>query len=65
MRTHVDLRLLQEVREFSLRYSCEDCGYFVPGTLSCALEYPNQEHVRRQLEAGDLLVFCKEFELTG
>jgi len=57
--------LLKDVREFELRFNCEDCGYFVPATQRCALEYPNQEHLKRALEGADFVVFCKEFELAG
>lgn len=63
MRGRVDLRLLQEVREFELRFSCEDCAYFIPLSQRCALEYPNHEHLKRPLQNAAFVVFCKEFEL--
>ncbi len=55
------LRLQAE--RFSLRYTCEDCVYFLPDAPrgdGCVHGYPNQEHLRR---AAGPIVFCKEYEL--
>ena len=60
---HDEQQLRQEAVRFALRYTCEDCVYFLPDGPpghGCVHGYPNGEHLRR--ERGPI-VFCKEFEL--
>jgi hypothetical protein len=63
MRQRVDLQLLDEVRRFELRATCESCVHFAELTRGCAQGYPNHEHLHRKLAEGEEVVFCKEFEL--
>ena len=65
MRTPVDLRLLEEAQRFQLRFSCESCAHYEPSAGGCANGYPNHDHRARELNAGEWLIFCKEFELSG
>jgi hypothetical protein len=64
LRTLVTLELLQEARQFDLRYTCDDCVHFVGGASGerCAHGYPLGERRERVLRPGDDLAFCKEFE---
>jgi hypothetical protein len=71
MKTPVDEQLIAEIKAFELRFCCDHCAHGMPesvshssreGGLRCSLLYPIGERVR-PLAAGDLLVFCKEFEL--
>ncbi len=58
-----DEALRREAGAFSLRYTCEDCVYFLPDAPpgdSCAHGYPNLAHLRRP---DGPIVFCKEYEL--
>jgi hypothetical protein len=64
MRQPIDQKLLDQIRDHKLRFTCGDCLYFTPGG-TCAHFWPNHDH-RRVPVAGDLgkdLVFCKEFDL--
>jgi hypothetical protein len=51
----------EEQQKFSLRFCCEDCGHFDRAADRCSHEWPNDKH--RADQVGELLVFCKEFEL--
>ena len=61
MRVLVDERLIGDIRRYALRFTCRDCVHFLPGTGTCAHEWPNQEHLA--LPAAGEFLFCKEFEL--
>lgn len=63
MITKVDPRLIREVTEFRLRYSCEACVHFVAEDERCAHEYPVEQHREVAIEQRRVLVFCKEYEL--
>lgn len=64
MRIDVDERLLREVEECRLRYTCEHCVHFDELGGDCSQGYPSAEHRQRALEVGRVLVFCKLFEAT-
>jgi len=51
----------EERERFSLRFSCEDCGHFDRAGERCRHEWPNERH--RAAFTGELIDFCKEFEL--
>jgi len=62
--------LLEEVRQFSLRSSCQHCLYFLEDSERCLHEWPNDEQKRWPLDAPDAngerpatMSLCKEFEL--
>jgi hypothetical protein len=61
MRATVDPRFLHDWVAHSLRFTCEDCLYFLAESQVCAHEWPTDEH---RLPLRDVVVFCKEFELT-
>ncbi|MBI2393899.1 MAG: hypothetical protein HYV09_30285 [Deltaproteobacteria bacterium] len=72
MKTRVDLRLLEEVRRFDLRFTCDDCAHFARssdvsaggdggGAERCAHGWPRGER-SRPLSPGEQIEFCKEFE---
>lgn len=44
MQTKIDQRLLDEVEQFSLRFTCDDCEHFEAASEGCSLGFPNQEH---------------------
>ena len=60
----VDEALRDEVRRYRLRFLCTDCAQFEEDRGLCSLGYPNDDHVRADLERQDELVFCKHFELA-
>lgn len=62
MRTRVDLRFLVEAKEFSLRFTCDDCAHF--DGERCAHGYPEGERRDRSVREGDEIAFCKEFEAS-
>jgi hypothetical protein len=64
MRQIADSNFIRESSEFSLRASCEHCVYFEPDSELCTEGYPNAEHRRLPVLAGELLCFCKMFELV-
>jgi hypothetical protein len=51
----------EERERFSLRFCCEDCGHFDGAAERCRHDWPNERH--RQAFQGDMIDFCKEFEL--
>ncbi len=59
----VDERLLQEAETFQLRATCEHCVYFVADAGTCSEGYPNQMHRTARKSVGDVVVYCKKFEL--
>jgi hypothetical protein len=61
VRTRVDARLREEAARYALRFACEDCVHFEPGSGRCSLEYPASP--RREALSADVLELCKEFEL--
>ncbi len=65
MKTHVDLRLVEEARDHALRFRCDDCVHFDDASVRCAHEYPVAEHRPGPLTPGMVVVFCKEFDLGG
>jgi hypothetical protein len=69
MKTVVDARLRLEAERFHLRFACEDCAHFHPGSgeadpggARCSLEYPPAP--RRDALEGSDLELCKSFELA-
>ena len=63
METVVDERFREEVRRFSLRFTCESCIHFEPETASCENGFPTGPHRRLRLDSVSRLAFCKMFEL--
>ena len=64
-RSGFDLPLFAEQSaRYALRFTCEQCSYFVVEGQRCSHGYPNHEHqsAHYEQEVSDL-VFCKEFEL--
>ena len=61
MKTLVDARLREEAARYALRFACEDCAHFDPGSSRCSLEYPAAP--RRDALLSEQLELCKEFEL--
>ena len=62
MISRVDERLLREAREFSLRFTCDDCAHFDEDSLACEHGYPTEPH-RVKLDVVSELLFCKDYEL--
>jgi hypothetical protein len=63
MKTPVDALLRAEAARFALRFACEDCAHFAPGSAggTCGNGWPDRVS-RSAIEEGEL-TFCKEFEL--
>ncbi len=64
MRTKVDAAFRAQASKFGLRFCCEDCAYFDLELERCSHGYPTEEHRRADLAQRQLVVFCKDFELT-
>ena len=64
MITEVDARLRSELLEFRVRYCCEDCAHFEVEVGGCSLGYRTLDHRARPIAPGDMIVFCKTFELA-
>lgn len=64
MISDVDAQLIDEVRRFELRFSCESCAHFDPERALCANGYPNEQHRTLDLTTARTIVFCKEYELS-
>ncbi len=63
MKTPIDARLIDELRVFRLRFTCDDCAFFsADPTPRCGNGYPLGERRDRDLRVGEEVVFCKEFE---
>ena len=60
----VDDRLRDEVRRYRLVFLCTDCSQFEPDAGRCSLGYPNEDHVRCDLDRQEEVIFCKYFELA-
>ena len=54
--------LAREMIRFDLRFTCEDCAHFDEAHERCAHGYPTLPH--RRGASTELVIFCKEFELT-
>jgi len=55
----------QELERFAARFGCERCVHAdEEASFRCSLEYPNDEHLERNLGERKVVVFCKEFELA-
>ena len=65
MKHRMDERMIRELEQYALAYSCERCGLFDDRDQSCAFGFPTEPHRERPLRVGDELVFCKTFELAG
>ena len=65
MKSSVDLRLLEEVQTFALRFRCDDCAHFDEDRERCGHAYPVAPHRAAPLVGGDVVLFCKDFELAG
>jgi hypothetical protein len=63
VRLPADRQFLREVEHFDLHFTCESCLFFVASEKVCGNGWPTDEH-RRVPEAGELVVFCKEFEVA-
>jgi hypothetical protein len=64
VRTPVTLRVLDEIERHRLRYTCDDCAYFLAlPRPECSHRFPLGERRGRAIAVGDTIVFCKEFEL--
>jgi len=61
MRIPADPQFFHDLAAFSLRFTCDDCRHFLREAQACAHEWPTEEH---RLPVRDVIVFCKEFELT-
>ena len=64
MKTRVDLRLVNEARDFALAFACEACTAFDVERLTCAYGYPTAPHRQVRLEPDTDVLFCKTFELA-
>ena len=64
MITEVDARLRSELAEFRVKYCCEDCTHFEAEGGECSLGYRALDHRARSIAPGDVIVFCKTFELA-
>lgn len=64
MRLTADRRFLDEQVHFRLRSSCESCVYFEPDSRRCSEGYPNHEHLSAPERLGDVVCFCKSFDLV-
>ena len=56
----------RQVIEFNFKYTCQDCGHYVPDKEVCAHAWPRLEHRRPHTDPqrrGTEVVFCKEYEL--
>jgi hypothetical protein len=51
----------EERERFALRFCCEDCGNWDQAGERCRHEWPHELH--RLTFRGELVTFCKEFEL--
>jgi len=62
MQVPLDAQFLHDMASFSLRFTCDDCLYFLRqrDEQTCAHEWPTEEH---RLPMTETVVFCKEFEL--
>ena len=66
MRLFVDDRYLQDRARFALRATCDHCAHFDPDAERCSLDYPTAPHreaLHQGLRDGDVLMFCKTFEV--
>ena len=62
--SRVDAQLRGEAERFALRFGCESCAHFAPESRACGNGYPTQPHLGVDLSRVELLLFCKEFELS-
>ena len=63
MITALDQPLIDALRQYRVRYCCEDCAHFETASLDCSLGYLTEVHRYRDLEPGRTITFCKTFEL--
>ena len=64
MKSPLDAQLLEELKKFSLGFTCESCAHFDELLGSCGERYPNHEHRQKDLKQESFLVFCKSFEMS-
>jgi hypothetical protein len=67
MRLFVDPLYLQQREAFSLKATCEHCVHFDAAARACSLTYPVEPHLEathQALKDGDVLLFCKTFEMA-
>jgi hypothetical protein len=64
VRTPVDAEFIRQATALRLRFACEDCAFFEPGTRACSEGYPNVGHRDVDLRTASTLEFCKSFELA-
>lgn len=65
MRLPWDRQFAEEVARYDLRYTCQDCVYYLEAEGGCAHEWPIADHLARhdpEAPAAEV-VFCKELEL--
>ena len=61
MKASADAQFFHDLETFSLRFVCDQCLYFCAEAQTCAHEWPTDEH---RLPVGEVVIFCKEFELA-
>jgi hypothetical protein len=54
--------LRDEAERFALRFACDDCAHHDDTRARCVHGYPPGP--RRDALDGELVIFCKEFELA-
>ena len=62
----VDARFVRERAVSNFKSTCEHCVHFDDDTKACSLTYPNEVHReahQQALQDGDVLMFCKTFEM--
>jgi hypothetical protein len=64
VRHTVDPALVREARTFSLRFACDDCAHFDAERIRCVHGYTERPGVKDLEQSGDVVTFCKEFELA-
>jgi len=56
---------LEEAEKVNLRFTCEDCVFFIPERGECLHRFPVYLHVRAYFhDDPEQIEFCKEFELV-
>jgi hypothetical protein len=58
----VDSEFLREVERFALCFTCPQCVHYVASRGVCGNAWPTAQHLRVP-QAGEVVVFCKEFEV--
>ncbi|HEX2732503.1 MAG TPA: hypothetical protein VHM70_12910 [Polyangiaceae bacterium] len=64
MRQIADQEFHEQCRTFALRATCDSCAHFDPEAEVCGEGYPSDEHRHLPVAVGDVMCFCKMFELS-